>query len=111
MAAQSAGTGGGDVEPVVMVFAEPAPYCCPPLGFARREVQLWRSSEPVASFHAQRPWVAVRTNDAGTTRPSDVAGLLLRKPGIWEGVDRPTPMSWANKPFHVTAADDPIPPD
>ncbi len=94
-------------EPLVIVFSEPAPYCCPPLDFTRRDVRLWRSSQPVASFHSQPPWMSVRTSDAETWRLTDVAGLLLRELGIWEGFDRPTPMSWANKPFRVSASDDP----
>ena len=100
-----------DTQPMVIVSAEPAPYCCPPLHFTSCDVRLWRSSEPLASFHSQQHWISVRTSDAGATRVSDVAGLLLRKLGIWEGLERPTPMSWANKPFQVIASDDSTPRD
>jgi hypothetical protein len=93
---------------VVGLAAEPAPYSCPPLNFANREVFL--TSDPASlSARLEREGVFIRTVDrvlvgAGlnrvmTTRSADRPSegspyfRFLR--------DRETPISWADKPFEI----------
>jgi hypothetical protein len=93
-------------EPLVAVFAEPAPYGCPPLNFLRNEVMLLHSTEQTTQLRPQRPWLALRSIDAGLPSLTDAHALLLREIGVWEGLDRATPISWANKPFEVRISDE-----
>ena len=93
-------------EPLVSVIAEPAPYGCPPLNFLRYEVMLLQSTEQTTQPHPQHPWLALRSIDAGLPSLTDARALLLCETGIWEGLDRATPISWANKPFDVRISDE-----
>lgn len=86
-------------EPLVAVFAEPAPYGCPPLNFLRYEVMLLQSIEQTKQPHQQRPWFALRSIDTGLPSLTDANTLILREISVWEGLNRATPISWANKPF------------
>jgi hypothetical protein len=106
IAARAAKATGADAEPVVVVFAEPAPYCCPPLNFAEHELIMERSAEQIMRAYPRQKWIAFHSIDAGMPRVTDVAALLLREIGVWEGLDRATPISWANKPFEVRISDE-----
>jgi len=94
-----------DIDRPVGLFAEPAPYSCPPLNFARREVFLLQSTAGVAKPDSQRPWIKIVATDAESARPSDIANLPLGASDLRELLNRPTPISWANKTFRVSTSD------
>ena len=80
-----------DMEGPIYLMAEPAPYCCPPLDFAHREVYFCPGSADCVDRSAGRPYVLFRPVD----RPG-------RQDGAVQAVRRPvTPISWANKPFEI----------
>ncbi|MFQ5491806.1 MAG: ArnT family glycosyltransferase [Phycisphaerae bacterium] len=68
------------------VLAEPAPYCCPPLDFARRPLFLFRSADD----WRQRAASATQHGNTGFPR------LLL---SVGDNDSGTSPISWANKPF------------
>ncbi|MGD2108646.1 MAG: glycosyltransferase family 39 protein [Phycisphaerae bacterium] len=108
--------------------AEPAPYCCPPLPFDRARVYLVPDDADVTKSIAQDAfrWVRIAAvdepgalqaaerihsgDDGDRPRPweadEDLTAVAQR--GTQTFVDRlyrgvATPISWANKPFAVTA--------
>jgi len=101
-----------NTEPIA-VLAEPAPYCCPPLNFAVRQVWLYGSI--VHWRHAQQ--------ETGTRQVSEPAPSLVDpldtplpesanqyRPRAWRCLGRPhlflgeTPISWANKLIYAFPA-------
>jgi hypothetical protein len=103
LAAQHLATHDGPIA----VLAEPAPYCCPPLDFANRQVRLFASADDWT-----RRVKAAPANGAGTIpglliatqdRPP-VSGAGTSVPDTWQfmpdiGQRWPlSPICWANKP-------------
>ncbi|MFQ5413744.1 MAG: glycosyltransferase family 39 protein [Phycisphaerae bacterium] len=106
----------GSAPGAVGVYSEPAPYCCPPMNFARRDVFLLpEHSIPSRATHPSA--VAPRSTErrrAGTT----IRVLDTLDPNAWRTRTLPrestprralrirlptTPISWANKPFELGA--------
>ena len=98
----------------IAVLADPAPYGCPPVNFARTDVVLLPRPNPSAQNPTDAWMFLVRPLDR---HPSDAAGganwaktlgrsFLSQLTGIRGSNDRPvwpfdTPISWANKPFEL----------
>jgi hypothetical protein len=89
------------------LLAEPAPYCCPPLDFAAREVWLFASVEDWAqrlaeaspSEAARSPHVLVATQDRPVLK--QLTGAAENGWELLPSGDRQpplSPISWANKP-------------
>ena len=99
---------GAYIIPGVSVLAEPAPYNCPPLDFAAREVYLFRSLDSfVSSEPRQRPVVITPVE-----RHIWIKNPNRHMPHFWpqfhQSLRRPrrgwtwppdSPISWANKPL------------
>ncbi len=86
--------------PTVTLFAEPAPYNCPPLDFSEIEVIL-APSPPKDGEMEQQDSLTLRPIDGGLPLTSDLWDLVVRASGIRKEPVRATPISWANKPFDV----------
>ena len=92
---------GGSPAGTVAVLAEPAPYCCPPMDFSRRQVLLLSSPEDLSAG----AWRSVRALLQTVDRPAATTdGLEPAFGRVWpaQGWPPPTPISWANKPFRVS---------
>ncbi len=112
----------------IAVLADPAPYGCPPVNFARTDVVLLPGLGPSAQVRRDARMFLVRPVDRSG---SDAAGkanwaktltrsFLSQLTGIRGSNDRPvwpfdTPISWANKPFELKplwmVRSFPLPPD
>jgi len=82
----------------VAVTAEPAPYGCPPLEFARLDVFLFRPPSLDAGGGWNRDVALIRAVDLLDPAADPPA---LRAPAADLGWPGPTPISWANKPFEI----------
>ena len=93
-------TDGRELPKTIYLAAEPAPYSCPPLHFSGHDVRL---KSPPASGRSQLEIKNALRISIENEKPSWVSYLapLWRQPGVWIGLDRPTPISWANKPIQV----------
>jgi len=89
------------------LLAEPAPYCCPPLDFAHREVWLFPSVDDwtrrvqatPADDSPATPRILIATRDHP---PVEGNGPTLDRWALLPDDDRPSkpsPISWANKPI------------
>lgn len=85
-----------DAGPTVALLAEPAPYGCPPLNFAKVGVILLSRREQLGDYagHGCRLITPV-------DRPSMHEGIPQAQGNRW-WLPRITPISWANKPFEVS---------
>ncbi|UCC31602.1 MAG: hypothetical protein JSU86_04845, partial [Phycisphaerales bacterium] len=99
------------------VLAEPGPYSLPPTNFSRTDVLLFRSSDHFLTTAGSLGAVLIEPVDqrgymrwgpAGdTSRPEPGLSqfILPRERRLRGGLELPwqrtTPISWANKPFHV----------
>ncbi len=103
----------------VAVHADPAPYSLPPLSFRQVEVRLFRSRGHLNEYRGS-PLVLLKPVDQ---LEKNVTDLLLDPLVEWRHntrpsislvferlLHRPTPISWANKPFdlRVTEARSPL---
>ena len=82
-----------DSRPIVSVLADPAPYCLPPMDFARTKVLRYPSLE---AYLADPQGVLVIPADTNATKERDMTGSPL---GGGVGKAPYSPMSWANKPM------------
>ncbi|MCH7814694.1 MAG: hypothetical protein IID40_11815, partial [Planctomycetes bacterium] len=101
------------------LLAEPAPYSCPPVDFARREVWLFPSVE------AWRRYCETASESGQTGGPTLLVAMRERLTGrdpqreqpVWQSlisygsggvgpVPSATPISWANKPVVYLRASD-----
>ena len=90
----------------VLLFAEPAPYGCPPLRFDKRPVLLCASIEQAVEYAGDQEVILLRAMD---TRPEGACGQMLGSSMMPPSyvmhesfVESPlaeSPISWANKPF------------
>ena len=85
-----------DAGPTVALLAEPAPYGCPPLNFAKVGVILLSRREQFGDYagHGCRLITPV-------DRPSMHEGVPQAEGSRW-WCPRTTPISWANKPFELS---------
>jgi hypothetical protein len=96
----------------VIVLAEPAPYSCPPLPFARLSVYLFSDTKRAREFHRshRQETLFVHALDRGPRqtrtipqshgiRMTALAALLVNPAAPHEPPQ--TPISWANKPFYA----------
>ncbi len=108
----------GEILVPLVTFAEPAPYCFPPIDFARASVSLepitlYREPvDPLAIAPLEDPWSGESKRIAFGDFPTEVRARFSDHGGLvrlLESVDsgwRPsagaadTPISWANKPFY-----------
>jgi len=81
--------------------AEPAPYSCPPIDFAHTDVVLASNNSGRRKDAIGGKRIMVRTIDTTmeSVGGSDAAAWWRR--WVW----RPTPISWANKPFVIERID------
>ena len=101
--------------PAFAVRAEPAPYCFPPIDFARADVALPRSPEGRKQISSEQKWISLGTTDKtrrSAPRSEGSSGLLPRgdldpRKVCWRdsrlstlGSRRETEISWSNKPFY-----------
>jgi hypothetical protein len=87
----------GQQSQTLAVWAEPAPYCLPPVDLFKWHMVLM----PTGSSATDIPFgsIGVRPVDALTALPTGMKGYRL----LGE-VKRPdSPISWANKPFEIFA--------
>jgi len=76
----------------LQVFADPAPYCLPPVDFSNWRVVLTRPDAPLIGAAIIRPI------DYPDHLPPVPAGYARQVIGL---SDRPAPITWANKPFEI----------
>ena len=91
--------------PLLGVPSEPAPYCCPPLDFARRRLLWVGSHDALERYAGRRPWLLIQPVDSTPPAPDEALQVPFRETGWWGRLLRETPISWANKPFQTGKAD------
>jgi hypothetical protein len=94
----------GASDRVLQIYAEPAPYCCPPIDFAHTRVLLLPRPEDAdgeraadALLSARAGPVVYAADGSDRTQPVDdrhVRHTVVHPP--WQ-----SPISWANKPLHL----------
>lgn len=95
----------------VLVFAEPAPYCCPPLRFNHRPILLCASAEQALEYARNNEVIVLRAVDS-LSEGGCISSLGVElAPGgdvtLSAFADSPlaqSPISWANKPFCAVRA-------
>ena len=95
-------TDGGETGCPLGVLAEPAPYCCPPANFAKLDVVFYRSPEQfTGATHNCNTLLLFAIDKTSTDSIPELIESGDRSTS--EEVPRcpETPISWANKPFHV----------
>ncbi len=95
-AAFMSATGNGRQAPLVAMFREPAPYCCPPLPCVRLPM-VYRTQQPSAAkgdLGSDAAWVCVLEEDLKARPASVVQRLVAMLARDW----RRAPISWANVP-------------
>ncbi len=109
LAKQLAGLATAPLDPsgkqLLAVFAEPAPYCCPPIDFAGQRLLLVRSRPQLERHAGGRRWLLIRSVDSTPPTLDETFQALSQEPGWWSGLAGDTPISWANKPFELAWAD------
>jgi hypothetical protein len=75
----------------VAMFAEPAPYCLPPMNLFDRRWDLLRNEGAIAN--AKADWLIEPSDDPGRRLPDAYIDVSVGH--------RSTPISWADKPFTV----------
>ena len=91
-----------EIKPRVVLYAEPAPYACPPLDFSNVDVVLINTAGPSRAPTSRGPQLHVQAVDElpeGLQSPA--------ADSIWPSwFPQETPISWANKPFMVAVLGD-----
>ena len=84
----------------IAVLAEPAPYGCPPINFAKRQVLLLGSREEMTTEASAQVRALLQAVDQPLPETDGLEPMLelVRPVRDWPV---PTPISWANKPFTV----------
>ena len=94
--------GVNDTRPIVCVLADPAPYCLPPMNFARIKLLRYPSLD---AYRANPQGVLILPAETDVTEDGDPHGLPYRR-----STGRPphSPISWANKPMvlHLPPSED-----
>ncbi len=89
--------------PILAMTAEPAPYSCPPLPFARASLMLVGGEDDLGELPSDRPRLFVAARDRLSTKDRSDLGQpqSALPPAILRliGLGRETPISWANKAF------------
>jgi len=83
----------GSYGATLQVYADPAPYCMPPVDLSNWRIVLTRPDAPPIGAAIVRP-----IDDPGAL-PSPPAGYMRQT--IVGSMDRPAPITWANKPFEL----------
>lgn len=84
------------------VLAEPAPYCCPPMNFARLDVVFYEDPEQFSgAFHNCNALLLFAADEAFTDSIPGSMGSGDRSTSEEASTSPETPISWANKPFNV----------
>lgn len=106
--------------PAFAVSREPAPYCFPPIDFAKVDIALYRVPEGWRRLFEENRWVFLDPSDRprgpyfGFNHPRHAGPVWMLRPpehldpegisqrdSVWDdiGSRRITEISWANKPF------------